>query len=130
MTKYEDKIEQIKDILDNLDLDELVSCCSYLDGDDAIYPMDEFNELLYGREPWEIARAAYYGEFCPADSYFRFNVYANLESTDDPLYEGWIDTNTLAEYAIDYGEDFGDSDIRTLLDQWEEEEENNEEVAE
>lgn len=130
MTKYEDKIEQIKDILDNLDLDELVSCCSYLDGDDAIFPMDDFNELLYGREPWEIARAAYYGEFCPADSYFRFNVYANLESTDDPLYEGWIDTNTLAEYAIDYGEDFGDSDIRTLLDQWKEEEENNEEVAE
>lgn len=130
MTKYEDKIKQIKDILDNLDLDELVSCCSYLDGDDAIFPMDDFNELLYGREPWEIARAAYYGEFCPADSYFRFNVYANLESTDDPLYEGWIDTNTLAEYAIDYGEDFGDSDIRTLLDQWEEEEENNEEVAE
>ena len=130
MTKYEDKIEQIKDILDSLDLDELVSCCSYLDGDDAIFPMDDFNELLYGREPWEIARAAYYGEFCPADSYFRFNVYANLESTDDPLYEGWIDTNTLAEYAIDYGEDFGDSDIRTLLDQWEEEEENNEEVAE
>ena len=130
MTKYEDKIEQIKDILDNLDLDELVSCCQYLDGDDAIYPMDDFNELLYGREPWEIARAAYYGEFCPADSYFRFNVYANLESTDDPLYEGWIDTNTLAEYAIDYGEDFGDNDIRTLLDQWDEEEENNEEVAE
>ena len=130
MTKYEDKIEQIKDILDNLDLDELVSCCSYLDGDDAIYPMDDFNELLYGREPWEIARAAYYGEFCPADSYFRFNVYANLESTDDPLYEGWIDTNTLAEYAIEYGEDFGDSDIQALLDQWEEEEENNEEVAE
>lgn len=130
MTKYEDKIEQIKDILNNLNLDELVSCCSYLDGDDAIYPMDDFNELLYGREPWEIARAAYYGEFCPADSYFRFNVYANLESTDDPLYEGWIDTNTLAEYAIEYGEDFGDSDIQALLEQWEEEEENNEEVAE
>ena len=130
MTKYEDKIEQIKDILDNLDLDELVSCCSYLDGDDAIYPMDDFDELLYGREPWEIARAAYYGEFCPADSYFRFNVYANLESTDDPLYEGWIDTNTLAEYAIEYGEDFGDSYIQALLEQWEEEEENNEEVAE
>ena len=130
MTKYADKTEQLKDILDNLDLGELVSCCSYLDGDDAIYPMDDFNELLYGREPWEIVRAAYYGEFCPADSYFRFNVYANLESTDDPLYEGWIDTNTLAEYAIEYGEDFGDSDIQALLDQWEEEEENNEEVAE
>lgn len=130
MTKYEDKIEQIKDILDNLDLDELVSCCSYLDGDDAIYPMDDFNELLYGREPWEIARAAYYGEFCPADSYFRFNVYMNLESTDDPIGEGWVNIDALAEYAVDYNDDFGVNEIRTLLDQWEEEEENNEEVAE
>lgn len=123
MTDYNDKIKQIKDILDNLDLDELVSCCSYLDGDAAIYSMDDFDEILCGRTPWEIARAAYYGEFCPTDSYFRFNVYGNLESTDNPMREGWIDTNTLAEYAIEYGEDFGDSDIRTLLDQWEEEEE-------
>lgn len=123
MTKYEDKIEQIKDILNNLDLDELVDCCSCLDGDNAIYPMGNFDDVLYGFEPWDIARAAYYGEFCPADSYFRFNVYANLESTDDPLYKGWIDINSLAEYAIEYNEDFGDSDIRTLLDQWEEEEE-------
>ena len=130
MTKYEDKIEQIKDIIDNYDLDELVSCCSYLDGDDAIFPMDDFNELLYGREPWEIARATYYGEFCPADSYFRFNVYANLESTDDPVGEGWVNIDAFAKYAVDYNDDFGVNEIRTLLDQWEEEEENNEEVAE
>lgn len=130
MTKYEDKIEQIKDILNNLDLDELISCCSCLDGDDAIYSMDDFDELLCGREPWDIARMAYYGEFCPTDSYFRFNVYGNLESTDNPLREGWIDINNLAEYAIDYGEDFGDSYIQALLAQWDEEEENNEEVAE
>ena len=130
MTEYSDKIEQIKDIIDNYDLDELVSCCSYLDGDNAIYPMDDFNELLYGREPWEIARAAYYGEFCPADSYFRFNVYANLESTDDPLREGWIDTDTLAELAVDYGIDFGEDNIQALLNQWAEEEDNKEEVAE
>lgn len=54
MTKYEDKIEQIKDIIDNYDLDELVSCCSYLDGDEAIYSMDDFDEILCGRTPWEI----------------------------------------------------------------------------
>ena len=130
MTEYRDKIEQIKDIIDNYDLDELVSCCSYLDGDDAIYPMDDFNELSYGREPWEIARAAYYGEFCPADNYFRFNVYMNLESTDDPVGEGWVNIDAFAKYAVDYNDDFGVNEIRTLLDQWEEEEENNEEVAE
>lgn len=117
MTKYEDKIEQIKDIIDNYDLDELVSCCSYLDGDNAIYPMDDFDDVLGGFEPWEIVRAAYYGEFYPTDSYFRFNAYGNLESTDNPLREGWIDINNLAEYAIDYGEDFGDSYIQALLAQ-------------
>ena len=130
MTKYEDKIEQIKDIIDNYDLDELVSCCSYLDGDDAIYSMDDFDELLCGREPWDIARMTYYGEFCPTDSYFRFNVYGNLESTDNPMREGWIDTDTLAEYAVDYDIDFGDDGIQALLAQWGEEKENNEEVAE
>lgn len=123
MTKYEDKIEQIKDIVNNLDFDELISCCSYLDGDNAVYPMDNFNELLQGREPWEIARAAYYGEFYPTDSYFRFNVYGNLESTNNPVQEGWIDLGDLAAYAIDYNESFGDSEIQALLDQWEEEEE-------
>ena len=130
MTEYSDKIEQIKDIIDNYDLDELVSCCSYLDGDAAIYSMDDFDEILYGRTPWEIARAAYYGEFCPVDSYFRFNVYANLESTDDPVGEGWVNIDAFAKYAVDYNDDFGVDEIRTLLDQWEEEEENNEEVAE
>ena len=123
MTKYEDKIKQIKDILNNLDLDELVGYCPCLDGDDAVYSMDAFDDILCTFEPWDIVRAAYYGEFCPADSYFRFNVYANLESTDDPVYAGWIDTKALAEHAINYGEDFGDSDIRALLDKWDEEEE-------
>ena len=123
MTKYEDKIKQIKDILDNYDLDTLVSCCSYLDGDDAIYSMDDFDELLSGREPWDIARTVYYGEFCPTDSYFRFNVYGNLESTDNPVRDGWADTGDLARYAVDCGEDFGDSDIQALFDQWDEEEE-------
>ena len=123
MTKYEDKIEQIKNILDNYDLDTLVSCCSYLDGDNAIYPMDDFDDALCGLGPWEIVRAAHYGEFNPAESYFRFNVYGNLESTDNPVRDGWVDTGDLARYAVDCGEDFGDSDIQALFDQWDEEEE-------
>ena len=130
MTKYEDKIKQIKDILDNLDLDELVSCCSCLDGDNAIYPMSSFDDILCTFVPWDIVRVAYYGEFCPADNYFRFNVYMNLESTDDPVGEGWVNIDAFAKYAVDYNDDFGVNEIRTLLDQWEEEEENNEEVAE
>lgn len=131
MTEYNDKIEQIENILDKLELDELVHCCSYLEDDNAIYPMDEFDELLYGKEPWDIARAVHYGDFYPTDNYFKFNVYGNLESTDNPIQEGWLNLYDLAAYAIDYHESFGDSDIQALLEQWdEEEEENNEEVAE
>lgn len=130
MTKYEDKIEQIKDILNNCDLDELVGYCPCLDSDDAVYPMDDFDDILCTFEPWSIVRAVYYGDFCPLDSYFRFNVYMNLESTDDPIGEGWVNIDALAEYAVDYNDDFGINEIRTLLDQWAEEEENNEEVAE
>lgn len=123
MKKYEDKIEQIENILNSLDLDELIICCSCLDGDNAIYPMDDFNDILCGIEPWDIARAAYYGEFYPTDNYFRFNVYGNLESANNPVREGWIPLGDLAAYAIDYNESFGVNEIRTLLDQWEEEEE-------
>lgn len=127
MTEYNEKIEQIKDIINNYNLDTLVSCCSCLDGDNAIYPMDDFDDVLSCFGPWEIARAAYYGEFCPTNDYFRLNVYGNLESTNDPCNEGWIDLDELAGYAVDNDEDFGNSEIRELLDQWEAEEENNEE---
>lgn len=123
MMKYEDKIEQIKDIINNYDLDTLVSCCSYLDGDNTIYPMDDFDGVFCNSTPWEIARAAYYGEFCPTNDYFRLNVYGNLESTDNPCNEGWVDIDELAGYAIDNDEDFEDSEIRELLDQWEADEE-------
>lgn len=127
MTEYNEKIEQIKDIINNYGLDTLIGCCSCLDGDNAIYPMDDFDDVLDGFEPWEIARAAYYGEFCPTNDYFRLNVYGNLESTNNPYNEGWVDLDELARYAVDNDEDFGTSEIRELLDQWEAKEENDEE---
>lgn len=130
MTEYNDKIDQIKSIINNYNLDTLVNCCAYFDGDEAVCSMDNFDDVLCGLEPWDIVRAAHYGEFCPTDSYFRFNTYGNLESTDNPLREGWIDIDTLAEYAVNDGINFGDNDIQALLEQWDEEEKNNEEVAE
>lgn len=130
MTKYEDKIDQIRDIINGFSYDTLIECCSQLDGDEAVYSMDSFDEIMDYLTPSELARAVCYGEFAPIDDYFRINVYGNLESTNDPLREGWIDIDELAQYAVDCDEDFGDNEIRSLLDQWEEEEENNEETAE
>lgn len=127
MTEYKEKIEQIKDKLDNTAINNLVNCYRSTDLDECVYNMDDFNEILEFLEPWDIARAAYFGDFNPTNDYFRLNVYGNLESTDDPCNAGWIDLDELAEYAIDNDEDFGDSEIRELLDQWEAEEENEEE---
>ena len=92
--------------------------------------MDNFDEVMDYLKPWDLARAVYYGEFEPIHSYFRVNVYGNLESSNAPIEDGWINIDELAIYAVDYNEDFGDNEIRSLLDQWEGEEKNNEEVAE
>lgn len=129
MTDYNDKIEQIENILDKYDFGRLSACYIDADSDECFYSMGDFDDALCGFRPWEIVRAAHYGEFNPVESYFRFNAYGNLESTDNPVRDGWVDTGNLARYAVDCGEDFGDSDIQALFDQWDEEE-NNEEVAE
>lgn len=51
--------------------------------EDWIYSMDEFDDIMSGQSPWEIARCAYYsGKFCPAHNWFWFNGYGNLESDD------------------------------------------------
>lgn len=47
------------------------------------YSMDEFDEIMNGFEPSEIANRIYFGDFNPNHEYFRFDVYANLESLDE-----------------------------------------------
>lgn len=98
------KQEQIKEALENLSIRELVSvhneyceAAGYMD--DWIYSIEEFDEIMNGQTPWEIARCAYYGDFCPAHDYFWFNGYANLESSDFPT--GQIDIDRIAEYMLD-----------------------------
>ena len=45
--------------------------------------MEDFNELMHGVDPLEIANKIYFGDFNPNHEYFRFNGYANLESLDE-----------------------------------------------
>lgn len=61
--------------------------------DDQIYSMDEFNEIMSGTDPWEIARSTFYGDFKPCDDYFRFNGYDNLESLSEGEIENEIMSN-------------------------------------
>lgn len=62
------------------DYNEYLSEKNYYD--DCIYSMNDFDEIMSGYEPWEIARSCFYGDFKPCDDYFRFNGYGNLESLD------------------------------------------------
>ncbi len=83
-----DRYGMIKDVLESMCTMDIINihnryCEESNNMDDYIYSMEEFDEIMNGMTPWEVARACFYGhEFCPAHDYFRFNGYANLESFD------------------------------------------------
>ena len=119
------KTEIIKDLLENMSESQLyIIVNEYFDKanyyDDRIYDMDEFNEIMSGMSPSDIATKIFYGDFRPNDNYFRFDGYANLQSFDYISDE--VDLEEIADYIIDNDEDFDNSDIREILDEEDEEE--------
>ena len=120
------KTEMIKDLLENMSESKLFTIYNeYLDKteycDDRIYDMEEFDEIMSGLSPWDVATKIFYGDFRPNDNYFRFDGYANLESFDYISNE--IDFEEIADYIVDNDEDFDNSDIREVLDEDDEEDE-------
>ena len=67
--------------------------------DNALFPMDEIDEILSGNTPEEIIRLAFYGgrygfpqdNFNPNDEYFSFNGYGNLVSIPDYLIQEYCE---------------------------------------
>ena len=95
--------------------------------DDYIYSMDEFDEIMGNQSPWEIARCAFYGDFCPAHDYFWFNGYANLCSAD--YQPEIINTEDIAEYIDKNDDDLGDADLAEILDGEEDEKDSEDDAA-
>lgn len=92
--------------------------------DDYIYSNDP-DELLSGRTPSEVLNDVA-GDYSVNDEYAVWTVYG-LESfnyTSDSSCP--IDIDMVVDYIIDNEEDFDDSDIEELLEQWNEEEEEDE----
>ena len=83
--------------------------------------MEEFDEIMDGMPPWNIATKIFYGDFRPNDNYFKFDGYANLESFDYISDE--VDLEEIADYIVDNDEDFDNSDIREILGEDDEEDE-------
>lgn len=84
------------------------------------YYMEDFDDVLQGYTPTEIANRMFYGEFNPNDDYFRFDAYGNLESLDnwelDKEHKDYIDE--IIENLIQYKDDMNsiDSKLKELLE--------------
>lgn len=115
-------LNEIKEYLENLSDYELVALWNeyrrgqYYDGD--IYCMDEFDEICGSMNPSDLACKIFYGKFNPNDTYFIFNGYENLESSD--YLDDLIDIDELAQHICDNDDDLEDYDLRDFLDEDEE----------
>ena len=54
----------------------------------VLYNMDDFDEMMEGYTPTELAQRIFFGDFNPNDDYFFFNGYANLESINEWEMQG------------------------------------------
>ena len=98
-------IEKLKEKLTVNDLKEmLLSINSYdnrLDNLDYEYNDEEFFSTYYSNNPYEVARAIYYGDYNFNDEYVKINVYGNLESISEWGFEDLIKdykTEIIEEY--------------------------------
>lgn len=57
--------------------------------DDTLYDMDDFDEIMYGMKPYDIARKIWFGDFNPMSDYWKFDGCGNLESLE--CVSDWID---------------------------------------
>ena len=102
MTEQEFK-DKVKEIIEDMDRGDLVSLYNDYASEnnyEEIYDMNEFDDILADDVPSEVARKCFYGDFNPSHDYFKFNGYANLESTDYPE-DSWIDKDELAGFIFD-----------------------------
>ena len=54
----------------------------------VLYNMDDFDEMMEGYTPTELAQRIFFGDFNINDDYFYFNGYGNLESITEYDMEG------------------------------------------
>lgn len=115
----EDKVKAIIEAMDDGEKIALWngSCleCNYYD--DRIYSMGEFDEIMDGYSPSDIAGRIFYGGgFNPNHDYFAFDGYANLVSfdySDDKNSPFYIDD--LVNRIVRNESAFGNDEIAAVL---------------
>lgn len=127
----EQAINKIIEIIKNSYSDDLFDINTrYQDevnGDNRIYSMDDFDDFMSSLTPSELACRIFYGEFNPNHNYFGFDGYGNLRSSDYASDLSYPESE-IAEWCVENDEDFGIYEIREVLDEYNDE--NDEDEAE
>ena len=124
MKTYDEKVEVIKNIIEDMDTSDAVAlhnewCYETNDYDDEIIEMERFDEICEGMTPSDIANHIFYGDFNPNHKYFHYNGYGNFESTDYPT--DWIYPGDIAREVVDRECAFENDEIQEEIDSWNEE---------
>ena len=122
MKAYDEKVEAIKNIIEDMDESDAVAlhneyCYEIDDYDDEIIEMERFDEICEGMTPSDIANHIFYGDFNPNHDYFHFNGYGNFESTGCPT--DWIYPGDIAREVVSRECAFGNDEIQEEIDSWE-----------
>ena len=75
--------------------EELDSYNGFLD-DARWYPMEQFDELMDGCTPSEIAEKVWQEDFNPRHNYFKFTLYG-VESSDYRDYDDYVDAEDVVD---------------------------------
>lgn len=124
---------KIEEIIDNWDEPDQLDvwneyCESNSYDDDRIYYMSDFWDIFAeGMSPEELIQLGRDGDFDPSDDYFKYTIYG--PESFNTIWDN-IETSDLADYIIRNDEDFGDDEIRELLDAYNEEDEDEDEDTE
>lgn len=125
MKAYDEKVEAIKNIIEDMDDSDAVAlhneyCYEINNYDDEIIEMERFDEICEGMTPSDIARGIFYGDFNPNHEYFHYDGYGNFESTNYPT--DWIYPGDIARNVVDRECSFENDEIQEEIDSWSEDE--------
>lgn len=131
MKTYEQKVEQIKAILNDMYDDELVEihncyCEANNNYDDQIFQNDDatLDDVMGECTFSKAACKLHYSDYNYNDHYFWFDGYGNLESSNDPKDNIFV--YDIARYVIDNENDLGNMDLREAIEGWQEEDKDEE----
>ena len=112
------KREKLQAIIDNADDNDIITWWNdHCDCDtNTIYYMDELDDYFIGRNCKSATGIidSLDSGFSTSDYYFTDGIYG-LESFDD-IYDV-VDDDDLIDYMLEIDEDFGNDDIRDILDE-------------